>query len=195
MVLLTIPVAIIRSLRWKLARKIKLSLILMPGFLVLGISSVRMYLVVVGQWNTDMSWSYNPLLAIESAEIGSTLIALSIPALKPLFGTLFASLDMTKETGGAQPDGWRFGNPRFTSDRSVELADQSVSGFASRLFRRLSPRSTSAPAPHVDSVNENLRSQQNWGPRREPSLRSTMSQRPVLGSQQYKSTSQEWVPG
>jgi hypothetical protein len=31
-----------------------------------------------------MSWSYNPMLAVEAAEIGATLIALSVPGLKPL---------------------------------------------------------------------------------------------------------------
>ena len=32
-----------------------------------------------------MSWFYNPLLAVEVAEIGATLIALSVPGVKPLF--------------------------------------------------------------------------------------------------------------
>ena len=55
---------------------------------VIGISSVRVYLVVVGQWNLDQSWSYDPLLAVENAEIGGTLLALCVPALKPLGGRL-----------------------------------------------------------------------------------------------------------
>jgi hypothetical protein len=33
------------------------------------------------------------MLAIENAEIGGTLIALSIPGLKPLLGTCFAKID------------------------------------------------------------------------------------------------------
>lgn len=32
------------------------------------------------------------MLAIENAEIGGTIIALSVPGLKPLFGSLFANL-------------------------------------------------------------------------------------------------------
>lgn len=59
---------------------------------MLVISSVRIYLVVYGQWATDGSWAYDPMLAIETSEIGGTLIALSIPALKPLFGSLFSHL-------------------------------------------------------------------------------------------------------
>jgi len=35
------------------------------------------------------------LLTIEVAEIGSTLVALSVPALKPFFGKIFAFLDGT----------------------------------------------------------------------------------------------------
>jgi hypothetical protein len=37
----------------------------------------------------DVSWPYGPMLAVESAEIGTTMIALSIPGLKPLFGSMF----------------------------------------------------------------------------------------------------------
>ena len=43
----------------------------------------------------DQSWSYNSLLTIEVAEIGSTLVALSVPALKPFFGKVFTFLDGT----------------------------------------------------------------------------------------------------
>jgi hypothetical protein len=43
----------------------------------------------------DQSWSYNSLLTIEVAEIGSTLVALSVPALKPFFSKFFTFLDTT----------------------------------------------------------------------------------------------------
>jgi hypothetical protein len=46
----------------------------------------RIYLVCLGQWSADNTWYYDPQLAIEMSEIGATLIALSLPALKPLFG-------------------------------------------------------------------------------------------------------------
>lgn len=59
---------------------------------VIVISAVRVYLVVVGQWDLDGSWAYNPMLCIENAEIAGTLIALSVPALKPVFGNIFNSL-------------------------------------------------------------------------------------------------------
>jgi hypothetical protein len=56
---------------------------------VIVISIVRLYLVVEGQWQVDGSWFYNPMLVIETAEVGATLIALSIPGLKPLLGRRF----------------------------------------------------------------------------------------------------------
>jgi len=95
LILFSLPIAIITSLRVSLERKLKLSAILMPGLLVIAISCARMYLVILGQWDADESWSYDYLLIVEVSEIGSTLLALSIPALKPLFGSLFASFDRT----------------------------------------------------------------------------------------------------
>lgn len=50
----------------------------------------RLVLVAEGQWLSDQSWSYNPLLGVEVSEVGSTLIALSVPGLKPLFDKVFA---------------------------------------------------------------------------------------------------------
>jgi hypothetical protein len=44
--------------------------------------------VVEGQWLVDGTWFYNPMLAIENAEIGGTLIALSVPGLKPMFSKI-----------------------------------------------------------------------------------------------------------
>lgn len=58
---------------------------MLPSVLV--ISSVRLYLVVKGQWAADGSWYYNPMLILETSEVGGTLLALSVPALKPLLGS------------------------------------------------------------------------------------------------------------
>lgn len=115
LLLFSLPIAIITSLRMSVTKKVKLSFILMPGLLVIAISCARMYLVIVGQWEADESWSYDYLLAVEVSEIGSTLVALSIPGLKPLFGSLFASFDKS------------FSSRRDTSPRSkidVVTADQ-----------------------------------------------------------------------
>lgn len=53
--------------------------------------------MVVGQWASDGSWYYDAQLAIEGAEIGGTLIALSVPALKPLLGSWFSRIKATKD--------------------------------------------------------------------------------------------------
>lgn len=59
---------------------------------VIIISAVRVWLVARGQWDPDGSWAYNPMMCVENAEIAATLVALSVPALKPVFGNLFAHL-------------------------------------------------------------------------------------------------------
>ncbi|KAA8650247.1 hypothetical protein EYZ11_003838 [Aspergillus tanneri] len=87
-----IPAILIKNLHVSLKKKMKLSLVMFPGVLVIVISTIRVYLVAIGQWSDDGSWAYNPMMGIENAEIAGTLIALSVPALKPVFGNLFAHL-------------------------------------------------------------------------------------------------------
>jgi hypothetical protein len=70
---------------------------------VIVISTIRLYLVVQGQWLADGSWFYDPMLAIENAEIGGTLITLSMPGLKPLLGTCFTRIDRSFKTGDILP--------------------------------------------------------------------------------------------
>ncbi|KJZ71044.1 hypothetical protein HIM_09571 [Hirsutella minnesotensis 3608] len=79
-----VPVAMLRILEMPRRRKIQLACILLPGIGVIAISITRLVLVVLGQWEEDQSWSYNSLLAIEVAEMGATLMALSVPGVKPL---------------------------------------------------------------------------------------------------------------
>lgn len=71
-----------------------------PSARVLVISCVRLWLVIVGQWSSDGSWAYDPMLAIETSEIGGTLIALSIPAMKSLFGSWFSHLKAYSSRAG-----------------------------------------------------------------------------------------------
>ncbi|PYH94309.1 hypothetical protein BO71DRAFT_483894 [Aspergillus ellipticus CBS 707.79] len=82
LIMLTLPSMLIYTLHVSRKKKLELFLILFPGVLVLVISSVRMYLVFIGQWSSDGSWAYDPMLAIETSEIGGTLIALSTPRLE-----------------------------------------------------------------------------------------------------------------
>lgn len=95
-VMFTIPAIMIKGLRISVRKKLQLSCVLLPGILVVAISTTRLYLVIVGQWSDDGSWAYNAMLAVENAEIAGTLIALSVPALKPLFVNLFSRLAFLK---------------------------------------------------------------------------------------------------
>ncbi|KAJ5612978.1 hypothetical protein N7510_006172 [Penicillium lagena] len=106
-----IPAILIKQLHISREKKIKLSLVMFPGVLVIVISAIRVWLVAIGQWASDGSWAYNPMLAIENAEIAGTLIALSVPALKPVFGNVFSRL--TEHT------------PSHTRSRSARLKGHS----------------------------------------------------------------------
>lgn len=90
--MIAIPAALIKGLHVSLEKKIKLSIVMFPGILVIIISAIRVWLVAEGQWDPDGSWAYNPMMCVENAEIAATLVALSVPALKPVFGNLFAHL-------------------------------------------------------------------------------------------------------
>ena len=147
LVLFVIPVAIISALRMSIRRKIQLSLVLMPGLLVIGISLTRMYLVIIGQWNEDQSWSYKSLLAIEVSEIGSTLIALCVPALKPLFGSIFSHLDRTFVDASSKD---RSGANKRTSVHAAGSANELLNLPARRAA---SPSSTKYRNPSVQSFS------------------------------------------
>ncbi|KAM0269046.1 hypothetical protein ACHAQH_009843 [Verticillium albo-atrum] len=92
-----IPIAMLKMLRMQRKQKIQLACILLPGILVIAISSARLALVIQGQWEPDMSWAYNPMLVVEVAEIGATLIALSVPGIKPVFDRYI----LRKDIGGS----------------------------------------------------------------------------------------------
>lgn len=191
-ILFTIPAAIIYKLRQSASKKVKLSFILMPGLLVIAISCVRMYLVIVGQWEADESWSYDPLLAIEVSEIGSTIIALSVPALKPLFGNAFASLDRTyfsKHTAqGEHKSGDDYGSGRKGS-HVVEL-DQVHRRGRGGLISGLSGLGAEkeAGSPHKDDIDRDKTGRSSYTPEslrpdyRNPSIQSDISRQPMIDS-------------
>ncbi|KAH8651386.1 hypothetical protein BX600DRAFT_483779 [Xylariales sp. PMI_506] len=96
-----IPIAMLYILDMSRKRKTQLAMILLPGILVVAISVTRIALVVEGQWSADETWTYDPMLAIEVSEIGATLIALSIPGIKPFFNIcLNRHGDSTNSGGG-----------------------------------------------------------------------------------------------
>lgn len=110
----------ITLLKLSRGRKIMLAFVLMPGVVVIGISCARLYLCVVGQWASDGSWYYDPQLTIEVAEVGGTLMALSVPGLKPMFGIWYdklrTSANSTFRRTNENPDPERLGYERKMSD-------------------------------------------------------------------------------
>ncbi|KAF4466389.1 integral membrane pth11 [Fusarium albosuccineum] len=90
-----IPIVMLRVLEMPRKRKIQLACILLPGTTVIAISITRLVFVIEGQWQPDMSWAYNPMLAIEVSEIGATLIALSVPGVKPIFDKFILRRDVS----------------------------------------------------------------------------------------------------
>ncbi|KAJ6438762.1 proteinrelated to integral membrane protein pth11 [Purpureocillium lavendulum] len=102
LLLFGIPVAMLRILEMPKKRKVQLGCILLPGIAVIAISITRLVLVILGQWQTDMSWSYNPMLGVETSEIGATLIALSVPGAKPLFDKFILRKEGHSQSGGSK---------------------------------------------------------------------------------------------
>ncbi|ORY60785.1 uncharacterized protein BCR38DRAFT_459768 [Pseudomassariella vexata] len=92
--LFILPVSMLHSLYLSRRRKIQLACVILPGIFVIGISAARLILITQCQWDADHSWEYGPLLAVEVSEIGFTLIALSIPGIKPLFDKMVLHKDL-----------------------------------------------------------------------------------------------------
>ncbi|KAM4062667.1 protein related to integral membrane protein pth11 [Hirsutella rhossiliensis] len=79
-----IPIAMIRVLDMPRKRKIQLGCILLPGVAVVGISIARLVWVRGSTSETAEEFGFMVILIIEVSEIGATLVALSIPGVKPL---------------------------------------------------------------------------------------------------------------
>ncbi|KAK3934229.1 integral membrane pth11 [Diplogelasinospora grovesii] len=119
LLLFGIPIAMIYILDLPPKRRVQLACILLPGMLVVGISVARLVLVIRGQWDPDESWSYNPMLAVETSEIGATLIALSVPGIKPMFDKCILRKNPRSATGGSS--GTRSHGSRGTALRNLSL--------------------------------------------------------------------------
>jgi hypothetical protein len=109
------------------------------GVSVIAISITRLVFVIEGQWNTDQSWACkssipficsrtnvhfvdNPMLAIEVSEIGATLIALSVPGVKPLFDKFILRRDVTQgESTGKSRYGQQASSKGGTALRSLNF--------------------------------------------------------------------------
>ncbi|KAI5458738.1 hypothetical protein BGZ63DRAFT_456532 [Mariannaea sp. PMI_226] len=121
LLLFGIPIVMLRVLEMPHRRKVQLACILLPGISVIAISITRLVFVIEGQWQTDQSWSYNALLGVEVAEIGTTLIALSVPGIKPLLDKYILRKDPNGDSTGPSKYGKQNSNSRGTALRSLNL--------------------------------------------------------------------------
>lgn len=81
LLLFGIPITMLRSLDLPKKRKTQLACILLPGICVTAISVARIPLVVY----SNAGMLYDCQLAVEVSEVGTSLIALSVPGIKPMF--------------------------------------------------------------------------------------------------------------
>ncbi|KAJ5782636.1 hypothetical protein N7457_004410 [Penicillium paradoxum] len=86
LLILLLPMRIIFSLQAKLAIRIALAVVLCMGILT---SILRMVSMIVALQNPeDATWYFSVVMAWSCTEISTAIIALSIPALRTLFGIL-----------------------------------------------------------------------------------------------------------
>ncbi|OAQ62444.1 hypothetical protein VFPPC_06931 [Pochonia chlamydosporia 170] len=86
LLLFGIPAAMLKALELPGKQKLQLACTLLPGVLVIGISAGRIVLVFQYgfQYYTGFQFAFLKLLCIEVAEISATIIALSVPGVKPM---------------------------------------------------------------------------------------------------------------
>ncbi|KAJ0167203.1 hypothetical protein CTA2_3829 [Colletotrichum tanaceti] len=158
-VLFGIPIAMLRMLDMPRKRKIQLACILLPGVGVVAISVARLILVINGQWQPDQSWIYSPLLAIEVSEIGATLIALSIPGIRPLaeeafkrtvslFGRCFPKFQRKRGRSSVHSDSW-YETPPWLPKPTPTKSDFKSTDFKSGMG--LEMKSLQSPSKSLES--------------------------------------------
>ncbi|KAL4796253.1 hypothetical protein BDV19DRAFT_361281 [Aspergillus venezuelensis] len=86
---LLLPVKIVLSLQATVARKVALLGVLCFGVFAIVTSILRMVSMIVSVQNAkDATWFFSPVIAWTCAEVSAAIIALSLPALRAIFGFL-----------------------------------------------------------------------------------------------------------
>ncbi|UNI22501.1 hypothetical protein JDV02_008387 [Purpureocillium takamizusanense] len=97
LLLFGLPAAMLWILKTTRRKKVQLACILLPGIIVIGISATRIPLIMWYAYDEGERGSYAllKLLCVEAAEISATLIALSVPGIKPMFDKYILRKDMS----------------------------------------------------------------------------------------------------
>ncbi|OQE44232.1 hypothetical protein PENCOP_c002G07565 [Penicillium coprophilum] len=89
LLVLLLPLNIIFSLQATLVRKLALALVLCVGVFAVVTSILRMVSMIVAiQHPKDPTWYFSVVMVWSTTEISAAIIALSLPALRALFGVL-----------------------------------------------------------------------------------------------------------
>ncbi|KAM4067088.1 hypothetical protein HRG_001087 [Hirsutella rhossiliensis] len=99
-----LPVAMLKILDMPRKQMVQLACILLPGLVVVGISCGRVALVVFygNEEPRTFKFAFLRLLIVEVSEVSATLIALSIPGVKPMVDKFILRKDNCSEFGGSR---------------------------------------------------------------------------------------------
>ncbi|EPQ26695.1 uncharacterized protein PFL1_05674 [Pseudozyma flocculosa PF-1] len=142
----TIPAWVIASLKGTDSSiRIKLILILCPGVLTTIVSIARLVFVIISGFDAaDQSWLYSPLLAIEVAEMGTTMIALSAPGINLFFHRVTGKGPSFRSTRGGDTSKSRSGGSvpmyHYSRDTKVRVDRIGRERLAGQLSPELPPR-------------------------------------------------------
>ncbi|KID82476.1 proteinrelated to integral membrane protein pth11 [Metarhizium guizhouense ARSEF 977] len=104
-----IPAVMLKGLQLARKQKLQLACILLPGILVIGLSASRVVLVIYYGWESDrkieFQFSFLKLLCVEVAEVSATIIAVSVPGVKPLVDKYILRKDKETESGSWKSNG------------------------------------------------------------------------------------------
>ena len=81
---------------------------------VIAVSAGRLGILGRGIYYADQSWFYGPMLGLEGAEIGGTLMCISVPALKAFADRFRAK----RKNGGETEEPIHKANTKYASDLS-----------------------------------------------------------------------------
>ncbi|KAL1954750.1 hypothetical protein VTO42DRAFT_750 [Malbranchea cinnamomea] len=100
--ILFLPLNIILTIKAGLARKISLGIVLCFGVFAVITSILRMVSMIVAlRHPDDATWYFSVVMVWSCTEISTAIIALSLPAMKALFGTLLKSDHATASQSGS----------------------------------------------------------------------------------------------
>ncbi|KAL3460107.1 hypothetical protein BJX64DRAFT_290592 [Aspergillus heterothallicus] len=119
--ILLLPIKMVLGLQAKIARKLALLAILCFGVFAVATSILRMQSMLVSIYNeSDATWYFSPVIAWTCAEVSAAIIALSLPALRAIFG-------FVKEHRSTRDQGYSNSNGYSQGSNGVKIGLDSMS--------------------------------------------------------------------